>query len=43
MTTITLLTGPAAPLPGSPARSGIVKRPVDRPLALGAEGLQGDE
>lgn len=43
MTTITLLTGPAAPLPGSPVRSGIVKRPVDRPLALGVEGLQGDE
>lgn len=43
MTKITLLTGRAAPLPGSDALSGIVKLPVDRPLALGPEGLEGDE
>ena len=43
MTKITLLTGRAAPLAGSDALSGIVKLPVDRPLALGPEGLEGDE
>jgi len=43
MTKITLLTGRAAPLPGSDALSGIVKLPVSRPLALGPEGLEGDE
>jgi MOSC domain-containing protein YiiM len=43
MTKITLLTGRAAPLPGSDALSGIVKLPVGRPLALGPEGLEGDE
>ncbi|MGR3377373.1 MOSC domain-containing protein [Salipiger abyssi] len=40
---ITLLTGRAAPLPGSKAQSGIAKAPVDRPLPLGPEGFQGDE
>lgn len=43
MTKITLLTGRAAPLPGSDALSGIVKLPVSRPLMLGPEGLEGDE
>ncbi|PTE19494.1 MOSC domain-containing protein [Cereibacter changlensis JA139] len=43
MPKITLLTGRAAPLAGSDALSGIVKGPVDRPLALGPEGLEGDE
>jgi len=43
MTKITLLTGRAAPLAGSDALSGIVKLPVDRSLALGPEGLEGDE
>ncbi|MTH64499.1 MOSC domain-containing protein [Paracoccus shanxieyensis] len=43
MTSITLLTGRAAPLPGSDKRSGIDKRPVHAPLALGTEGLAGDE
>lgn len=43
MTAITLLTGRARPLPGSGALSGIVKIPVDRPLALGPEGLESDE
>jgi len=43
MTKTTLLTGRAAPLAGSDALSGIVKLPVDRPLALGPEGLEGDE
>ncbi|AJE47542.1 MOSC domain-containing protein [Celeribacter indicus] len=40
---IILLTGRAAPLPGSGAQSGIAKSPVDRPLALGPEGVEGDE
>lgn len=40
---VILLTGRAAALPGSDALSGIVKAPVDRPLALGTEGLEGDE
>ncbi|MGD9862534.1 MAG: MOSC domain-containing protein [Pseudodonghicola sp.] len=40
---ITLLTGRIAPLPGTDARSGIVKTPVDRPLPLGPEGFAGDE
>lgn len=43
MTKTTLLTGRAAPLAGSDALSGIVKLPVGRPLALGPEGLEGDE
>ncbi|TKA97321.1 MOSC domain-containing protein [Cereibacter changlensis] len=43
MPKITLLTGRAAPLAGSDALSGIVKGSVDRPLALGPEGLEGDE
>ncbi len=43
MSGVTLLTGRAGPLPGSDALSGIVKTPVDRPLALGREGLEGDE
>lgn len=43
MTKTILLTGRAAPLPGSDALSGIVKLPVGRPLALGPEGLEGDE
>ncbi|MFN3273165.1 MAG: MOSC domain-containing protein [Paracoccus sp. (in: a-proteobacteria)] len=40
---VILLTGRAAALPGSDALSGIVKAPVDGPLALGTEGLEGDE
>lgn len=40
---ITLLTGRIAPLADSDARSGIVKTPVTRPLALGPEGLESDE
>ena len=43
MTRITLLTGRAAPLPGSDQLSGIDKRPVTGPLMLGAEGFSGDE
>ncbi len=43
MTRITLLTGRASSLPRSDASSGIVKIPVDRPLTLGREGLEGDE
>ncbi len=43
MTEITLLTGKAAPLPGSDQLSGIDKRPTDRPLMLGPEGFAGDE
>ena len=43
MTTITLLTGRAAPLPGSDQKSGIDKRPVTGPLMLGPEGFDGDE
>lgn len=43
MTKTTLLTGRAAPLDGSDALSGIAKLPVDHPLALGPEGLEGDE
>nr|WP_274705691.1 MOSC domain-containing protein [Salipiger pentaromativorans] len=37
------MTGRAAPLTGSEAQSGIVKTPVDRPLALGPEGFEVDE
>lgn len=40
---ITLLIGPARPLPGSRAQSGIDKRPVAQPLPLGSEGFAGDE
>lgn len=43
MAQIILLTGKAAPLPGSDQLSGIDKRPADRPLALGPEGFEGDE
>lgn len=43
MSGATLLTGRARPLPGSDALSGIVKTPVDRPLGLSREGLEGDE
>ncbi len=43
MADIILLTGKAAPLPGSEQMSGIDKRPVDRALALGPEGFEGDE
>lgn len=39
----TLLTGRAAPLPGSDTLSGIDKTPVTRPLTLGAQGFEGDE
>jgi len=43
MTSITLLTGLAKPLPGSGALSGIAKAPVERPLRLGTNGFEGDE
>ncbi|KGJ03695.1 MOSC domain-containing protein YiiM [Paracoccus halophilus] len=43
MPAITLLTGRAAPLPGSDQKSGIDKQPVTQPLHLGPEGLDGDE
>lgn len=43
MIAVTLLTGRARPLPGSEALSGIMKRPVDRPLQIGPEGVEGDE
>ncbi|MFC3570066.1 MOSC domain-containing protein [Paracoccus simplex] len=43
MAQIILLTGKAAPLPGSDQLSGIDKRPADRPLTLGPEGFEGDE
>lgn len=43
MTSITLLTGLAKPLPGSEALSGIAKAPVERPLRLGTNGFEGDE
>ncbi|SMG26683.1 MOSC domain-containing protein [Paracoccus sp. J56] len=43
MAEIILLTGKAAPLPGSDQSSGIDKHPVDHPLALGPEGFAGDE
>lgn len=43
MTEITLLTGRIQPLPGGRALSGIMKQPVDRPLLLGFDGLEGDE
>ncbi|SMO91787.1 MOSC domain-containing protein [Paracoccus laeviglucosivorans] len=43
MTSITLLTGRAAPLPGSDQLSGIDKRPVTDALDLGPEGFAGDE
>lgn len=39
---ITLLTGPVAPLAGSPATSAIAKMPVSERLWLGSEGLAGD-
>lgn len=43
MPDIILLTGRAAPLPGSDKFSGIDKQPVDRPLMLGPEGFESDE
>ncbi|WP_416799230.1 MOSC domain-containing protein [Ciceribacter azotifigens] len=43
MMRITLLTGRASPLPHSDALSGINKTPVDQALALGRQGLEGDE
>ena len=43
MRPVTLLTGRAAPLPGSATLSGIVKTPVTHPLTLGPEGFAGDE
>ena len=43
MRPISLLTGCAAPLPGSTALSGIDKRRVTRPLTLGTQGFEGDE
>lgn len=43
MTSIILLTGRARPLPGSDQLSGIDKRPVTGPLALGRAGLEGDQ
>ena len=43
MARIILLTGRAAPLPGSDQKSGIDKRVVDQPLMLGPEGFEGDE
>lgn len=39
---ITLLTGPVAPLAGTPATSAIAKTPAASPLWLGTHGLQGD-
>ncbi|MBK5923135.1 MOSC domain-containing protein [Rhodovulum sulfidophilum] len=39
---VTLLTGAIAALPDSGRPSAIVKTPVERPLALGPEGLEGD-
>lgn len=43
MRPVTLLTGRAAPLPGSDTLSGIGKTPVTHPLTLGPEGFKGDE
>ena len=43
MTTITLLTGKAASLPGSDRLSGIAKHPVAGPLILDSQGFPGDE
>ncbi|WBU65380.1 MOSC domain-containing protein [Paracoccus aerodenitrificans] len=40
---IRLLTGRKVLLAGSGRLSGIVKTPVERPLALGAEGFESDE
>ncbi|QRZ15451.1 MOSC domain-containing protein [Paracoccus methylovorus] len=40
---IILLTGKATFLPGSDQKSGIDKRPANRPLMLGREGFEGDE
>lgn len=40
--TLTFLTGPVAPLPGSDAQSAIAKVPVAASLWLGAEGFEGD-
>ena len=41
--TLTVLTGPAAPLAGSHAKSAIAKTAADRPLPLTATGFEGDE
>lgn len=41
--TLTVLTGPAAPLSGSHARSAIAKTAAARPLMLTALGFEGDE
>ncbi|KID12400.1 MOSC domain-containing protein [Ponticoccus alexandrii] len=43
MRPVTLLTGRAAPLPGSDTLSGIGKTPVTHPLTLSPEGFEGDE
>ena len=43
MTRITLLVGALAPLPETDTLSGIAKTPVTHPLALSAEGLEGDQ
>lgn len=43
MTRITLLVGALAPLPESDQLSGIVKTPVAQALALGRDGLEGDQ
>ena len=43
MTAIALLTGRACTLAGSDALSGIAKTPATLPIALGTEGLAGDE
>ena len=43
MRPVTLLTGRAAPLPGSDTLSGIGKTAVIHPLRLGPEGFEGDE
>ncbi|WP_111735513.1 MOSC domain-containing protein [Roseovarius amoyensis] len=43
MRPVTLLTGRAAPLPGSDTLSGIGKTAVTHPLRLGPEGFEGDE
>lgn len=40
--TLTLLTGPVAPLHGTQASSAIAKRPVAERLWLGPEGFDGD-
>ena len=38
-----VLTGPAVPLPGGKASSGIAKRRIDEPVWLSTTGLVGDE